>query len=66
MNISIIRDLYDWTASISGGIRLYKDEINNFAFFEPFVKFEVISKKSIGIETPPIQPELYRLFEPTQ
>lgn len=66
VNISIIRDLYDWTASISGGIRLYKDEINNFAFFEPFVKFEVISKKSIGIETPPIQPELYRLFEPTQ
>lgn len=65
INISIIRDLYDWTASISGGIRLYKDEVNNFAFFEPFVKFEVVSKKNIGIETPPIQPELYRLFEPT-
>lgn len=66
INISLIRDLYDWTASISGGIRLYKDDINNFAFFEPFLKFEVISKKSIGIETPPIQPELYRLYQPTQ
>ncbi|MFN4245902.1 MAG: hypothetical protein ACK4F9_07160, partial [Brevinematia bacterium] len=63
ISISLQRDLYDWIASISGGIRLYKDEIRNFAFFEPFVKFEVTSKKNIGINVPPIQPELYRLFE---
>lgn len=60
---SIIHDLYDWAATISGGIRLYKDEIKNFAFFEPFIKFEVKSKKNIGIEVPPIEPELYKLFQ---
>lgn len=63
VTVSIIRDLYDWTASLSSGIRLYKDEARNFAFFEPFVSFEVKSKKSIGVEVPAIQPELYRLFE---
>lgn len=63
VSITFSRDLYDWIASVSGGIRLYKDEIRNFAFFEPFIKFEVTSKKSIGIDVPPIQPELYRLFE---
>ncbi len=63
VSLSLQRDLYDWVASISGGIRLYKDEIRNFAFFEPFVKFEITSKKNIGINVPPIQPELYRLFE---
>ncbi|MCX8028883.1 MAG: hypothetical protein N2712_02695 [Brevinematales bacterium] len=63
VTISILRDLYDWIASLSGGIRLYKDEVRNFAFFEPYVSFEVKSKKSIGIDVPPIQPELYRLFE---
>ncbi|MEN2997440.1 MAG: hypothetical protein ABDH28_00150 [Brevinematia bacterium] len=63
VTISLLRDLYDWTASLSGGIRLYKDEVRNFAFFEPFVEFKVTSKKSVGIEVPPIQPELYKLFE---
>lgn len=63
MNVSLSRDLYDWTASLSGGIRLYKDEVKNFAFFEPFLEFKIVSKKGIGFEVPPIQPELYRLFE---
>ena len=63
LSVSLTYDLYDWFATISGGVRLYKDEIKNFAFFEPYVMFEVKSKKNIGIEFPPIQPELYRLFE---
>ncbi len=63
LTISLSYDLYDWFATIGGGVRLYKDEIKNVAFFEPYVMFEVKSKKSIGIEFPPIQPELYRLFQ---
>jgi hypothetical protein len=63
VTISLSYDLYDWVSTISGGVRLYKDEIKNFAFFEPYIMFEVKSKKSIGIEFPAIQPELYRLFE---
>ncbi|MGB9621010.1 MAG: hypothetical protein ACPL4C_01050 [Brevinematia bacterium] len=63
ITFSLIHDLYDWTATISGGIRLYRDDVKNFAFFEPFIKFEVKSKRSIGIEVPPIEPELYKLFQ---
>ncbi len=56
-------DLYDWIASLGGGIKLQKDTVRNIAFFEPYISFEVKSKKNIGIELPPIKPELYRLFQ---